>query len=32
MIPFNASGYVVRYRVKADHVFVARIFHMREDR
>ncbi|WP_374039178.1 type II toxin-antitoxin system RelE/ParE family toxin [Brevundimonas staleyi] len=32
MIPFNSSGYVVRYRVDADVVVIARIFHMREER
>ena len=32
MIPFSSSGYVVRYRVDADAVIVARIFHMRENR
>jgi plasmid stabilization system protein ParE len=31
-IPFGASGYVVQYRVDADVVVVARIFHAREER
>ena len=31
-VPFGASGYVVQYRVDADVVVVARIFHAREDR
>ena len=31
-IPFGDSGYVVQYRVDADAVVVARIFHAREDR
>lgn len=31
-IRFGDSGYVVQYRVDADTVFVARIFHAREDR
>lgn len=32
IIPFGASGYVAQYRVQADRVVVARLFHMREDR
>lgn len=31
-IRFGDSGYVVQYRVDADTVFVARIFHAREER
>ncbi|MBA4806735.1 type II toxin-antitoxin system RelE/ParE family toxin [Brevundimonas sp.] len=31
-IPFGDSGYVVQYRVDADVVVVARIFHAREER
>ncbi|WP_426024970.1 type II toxin-antitoxin system RelE/ParE family toxin [Brevundimonas sp. TSRC1-1] len=31
-IRFGDSGYVVQYRVDADAVVVARIFHAREDR
>ena len=31
-IHFGDSGYVVQYRVDADVVVVARIFHAREDR
>ena len=31
-IPFGASGYVFQYRVDADLVVVARIFHAREER
>jgi plasmid stabilization system protein ParE len=31
-IPFGDSGYVVQYRVDADAVVVARIFHAREGR
>jgi len=31
-IPFGDSGYVVQYRVDPDHIIVARVFHMREDR
>jgi len=32
MIPFGQSGYVARYSVHADHIVIARVFHMREDR
>ena len=32
MIPFGQSGYVARYRVQPDHIVIARVFHMREDR
>lgn len=32
MIPFGQSGYVARYRVERDHIIIARVFHMREDR
>lgn len=32
MIPFSNSGYVAQYRVDAEHITVARIFHMRERR
>ncbi|QUD89914.1 type II toxin-antitoxin system RelE/ParE family toxin [Phenylobacterium montanum] len=32
VIPFGAAAYVVQYRVEADSVFVARIFHSREAR
>ena len=32
MIPFGQSGYVVRYRVHPEHIVIARVFHMREDR
>jgi len=31
-IPFGQSGYVARYRVEADQIVIARVFHMREDR
>lgn len=31
-IRFGDSGYVVQYRIDADAVLVARIFHMREAR
>lgn len=31
-IPFGQSGYDARYRVTADHVVIARVFHMRENR
>lgn len=31
-IPFGQSGYVARYRVEPDHIVIARVFHMREDR
>lgn len=31
-LPFGASGYVIRYRVDADAVVIARIFHAREER
>ncbi|VDC51225.1 Toxin RelE3 [Brevundimonas mediterranea] len=31
-IPFGASGYVVQYRVDADLIVVARIFHALEAR
>lgn len=31
-IPFGDSGYVVQYRVDPEHVVIARVFHMREQR
>lgn len=31
-IPFGQSGYVARYRIERDHLIIARVFHMREDR
>ena len=31
-IRFGNSGYVVQYRIDADAVVIARIFHMRENR
>ncbi len=31
-LPFGASSYVIRYRVDADAVVIARIFHAREER
>jgi plasmid stabilization system protein ParE len=31
VVPFGRDGYIVRYRVQADHVVVARIRHSRED-
>lgn len=31
-VPFGTAGYVVQYRIEPDAIFVARIFHMREDR
>jgi len=32
IVPFGRGAYVVQYRVEADRVVVARIFHGREDR
>jgi plasmid stabilization system protein ParE len=31
-ISFGDTGYVVRYRVDPEHIVIARVFHMREDR
>jgi plasmid stabilization system protein ParE len=31
-VPFGDSGYVIQYRVDADAVVIARIFHAREER
>ena len=32
VIPFGTSGYVAQYRVDADAIVIARVFHMREAR
>jgi plasmid stabilization system protein ParE len=32
IIPFGGAAYVLRYRVDSDSVFIARLWHGREDR
>jgi len=32
VIPFGASGYVIRYRVEGEEVVIARVWHSREQR
>lgn len=32
LIPFGRDGYVVRYRINAERVFITRIFHTLENR
>lgn len=31
-VPFGKTGYVVQYRIEAETIIIARIFHMREER
>ena len=31
-VPFGDSGYAIWFDIRDDHVIVARVFHMREDR
>jgi plasmid stabilization system protein ParE len=32
VVPFGAAAYVIQYRLERDAVFVARVFHSREQR